>query len=237
MKKIYNIPIDEESVFIDRPNRYLANCKFNNDKIEAVHVHDPGRLKELLYEGNRVLLQKAANPNRKTAWDVIAADADGEWILINSKFHRYISQAVLNDETINPLGKLDNIKAEVKFKKSRIDYLVEKNGEKIWIEVKGVSLSLDKKAMFPDAPTTRGQKHLKELMELKESGARAAVYLLILRDSNIFEPKWETDPVFSELFYEAMEKGVEIYPILFEYRDENIYYKKLINIADKKKGE
>lgn len=233
MKKVYNIPIDEEAIFIDRPNRYLANCKFSNGNIEAVHVHDPGRLKELLYSENRVLLQKATNPNRKTAWDIIAADADGEWILINSKFHRYISQNVLNDETINPLGKLDSLKAEVKYKKSRIDYLVVKNGEKIWIEVKGVSLSQNKKAMFPDAPTTRGQKHLKELMELKESGDRAAVFLLVLRDSDIFEPKWETDPVFSELFYEAIEKGVEVYPILFEYKDEYIYYKNLIDIKKK----
>jgi sugar fermentation stimulation protein A len=233
MKKVLNIPIDKEGIFLERPNRYLAKVKIDNEIVET-HVHDPGRLKELLFENNKVYLQKAKNPNRKTKWDVIAADSgDGEKILINSKFHRYISENILNDFDISPFGKVDNIKAEVKYKNSRIDYLLEKNNEKIWVEVKGVSLSENKIAKFPDAPTIRGQKHLKELMEIKETGDRTAIMLLILRDSIKFRPKYETDEEFARLFYIAKEKGVEIYPILLEYKDEWISYKGIIEIIEK----
>ncbi|TDT68042.1 sugar fermentation stimulation protein A [Hypnocyclicus thermotrophus] len=232
MKKILNIPIDKKGIFLERPNRYLSKVKIDNEIIEA-HVHDPGRLKELLFENNKVYLQKAINPNRKTKWDVIAADSgDGEKILINSKFHRYISEKILNDFEISPFGKIDSIKAEVKYKNSRIDYLLEKGNKKIWVEVKGVSLSQDKIAKFPDAPTKRGQKHLKELIELKKTGDRTAIMFLILRNSIKFRPKYETDKEFAKLFYLAKEKGVEIYPILLEYKDKWIYYKKLIDIAE-----
>ena len=207
MKRLYEIPVDAEAIFLKRLNRYLAEVEFDSGEKDMVHVHDPGRLKELLYEGNRVKLRRAKNTNRKTRWDVISADAESEDILVNSMYHRYISQEILNNSDVNPLGVLDYIKAEVKYGNSRIDYLVEKNGEKIWIEVKGVSLSENGLAMFPDAPTTRGQRHLKELMEIKEKGDRAAVYFLILRDSKSFRPRWETDPKFSQLFYEGNETG------------------------------
>ncbi len=232
MKKVYEIPVDAEANFLKRLNRYLAEVEFDSGEKEMVHVHDPGRLKELLYEGNRVKLRRAKNINRKTKWDVISADAESEDILVNSMYHRYISQEILNNSDVNPLGILDQVKAEVKYGNSRIDYLVEKNGEKIWIEVKGVSLSENGLAMFPDAPTTRGQRHLKELMEIKEKGDRAAVYFLILRDSKSFRPRWETDPKFSQLFYEAMSQGVEVYPILLEYKQGIVYYKGLIGIEE-----
>lgn len=92
------------------------------------------------------------------------------------------------------------------------------------VGVKGVSLSEDKVAKFPDAPSTRACKHLKELIKLKESGDRAAVMLLVFRDSDKFRPKYETDEEFSKLFYEAKSKGVEIYPIQLRLEDGAIYY-------------
>ncbi len=233
MKTVYEIPWDVEGEFIDRPNRFIANVRLDDGSIEVVHVHDSGRLKELLFEGNRVKIRRATNPNRKTKWDMISAKSDdGEDILINSAFHRYISENFLKDSEISPFGELEGLRAEVKYGKSRIDYLLEKDGEKIWVEVKGVSLSMDKVAAFPDAPSVRAVKHLNELIELKESGDRAAVLLLILRDSNYFRPKWETDPKFNEAFYRAREKGVEIYPIQFKLEDKNINYMGVLPIGE-----
>lgn len=234
MKKIYEIPWDTEARFIERPNRFVAHVELEDGREEIVHVHDSGRLQELLFSGNEVKIKKASNPNRKTQWDMISAKSDdGEDILINSAYHRYISQNLLSDPEVSPLGEVDSLKAEVKYGKSRIDYLLEKDGKKIWVEVKGVSLSMDKVAAFPDAPSIRAVKHLNELMELKEGGDRAAVLLLILRDSQYFRPKWETDPKFSDAFYEAMEKGVEVYPVQFELRGKEIVYKGLIPIGEK----
>ena len=236
-KEVYSIEINEEGKFLDRPNRFICEAELSDGKKVTAHVHDSGRIKELLYKGNTVSLRKAKDiSKRKTEWDLISAKAeDGEDILLNSSFHRYISENILNDSEISPLGKADNVKAEVKYGHSRLDYLVEKDNQKIWIEVKGVSLSIDKHAIFPDAPSTRACKHLETLMELKEKGERAGVLLLIFRDSDDFSPNWETDPQFSELFYKAMEKGVEIYPIQLKLEKGKIYYTdKKIKIVPKK---
>ncbi len=234
VKKIYEINCDQKGIFIERPNRFIAQVKLDTGSLETVHVHDSGRIRELLFEGNRVNIKSASNPKRKTKWDMISAlSDDGEEILINSAYHRYISENIIRDPEISPFGNIESLKAEVKYGSSRIDYMLTKNGKNIWVEVKGVSLSVDRVAMFPDAPSTRAQKHLKELMELLEKGERAAVLLLIFRNSDYFRPKWETDPVFSELFYEARERGVEIYPVQLELKGGDINYKGLLPIGGK----
>jgi len=234
MKELYKIQIDEEGVFLERPNRFIAHVRLDDGSEEIVHVHDSGRIKELLYEGNKVKIRRATNPNRKTKWDMISGRAsDGEDILINSSFHRYISENLLNDFEISPIGKIDKLKAEVKYGKSRLDYLLEKDGKKIWVEVKGVSLAEDRVAMFPDAPSERAVKHLKELIELKESGDRAAVILLVFRSSDIFRPRYETDPKFNEYFYKAIAAGVEIYPIQLSLDDGTINYRGTLEIMNK----
>lgn len=226
MKKIYEIGNIEKGKFIERINRFIADIEING-KTERCHVHDSGRIKELLFLGNEIGIKKAENlEKRKTAYDVICAltSEKDEMILINSAFHRYISENVLKDFEISPFGKVENIKAEVKVGDSRLDYLLTNGNEKIWIEVKGVSLSEGRVAKFPDAPSTRACKHLKELIKLKENGDRCAVILLIFRDSDKFRPKYETDEEFSKLFYEAKSKGVEIYPLQFKLIEGNIYY-------------
>lgn len=226
MKKIYEIGNITLGIFKNRPNRFIAEVEINN-KLELCHVHDSGRIKELLFSDNIVGVKKAENlEKRKTSYDVISAltPEKDENILINSAFHRYISENFLKDFTISLFGMIDSLKAEVKNGDSRLDYLLTKENKKIWVEVKGVSLSENKIAKFPDAPSTRAQKHLKELISLKEKGDRAAVLLLVFRDSKEFRPKYETDIEFSKLFYKALEKGVEIYPIQFRLEDGVIYY-------------
>lgn len=233
--EIFDINYDFEGVFLERPNRYLAKVEMIIDgekSEELVHVHDPGRLKELLYPENRVLIRRAKHDNRKTKWDLIAAKADDEWIVINSVFHRGICEAILNREEISPFGKIDSFKAEVKYgDKSRIDFLLQKDGKEIWVESKGCTLTVDKTAIFPDAPTKRGKRHLEELIEIKEKGKESAVIILVLRDSDRFKANEITDPEFTETFYKAIEKGVRVYPILLEYKNGKIIYKKVIEIV------
>ncbi|MCQ8211788.1 DNA/RNA nuclease SfsA [Cetobacterium somerae] len=227
MKFIYRVNIDEVAKFIDRPNRFIANLQLKNGEIVSAHVHDSGRIKELLFPGNTILLRKAENiENRKTFWDVIAAYSNNnEQILINSSIHRYITDNYFKNFDISCFGSYDFIKPEVKYGNSRLDYLIEKNNEKIYIETKGVSLSIDGVATFPDAPSVRATKHLKELIKIKKSGTRAAVVLIILKDSKFFTPNYETDPIFYETFYEALKSGVEIYPIQFYFCNGEIFFK------------
>lgn len=226
MKKIYEIGKMEIGKFIDRPNRFIAEVEIGG-KIEKCHVHDSGRIRELLFQGNEIGVKRAGNlEKRKTAFDVICAltSEKDEMVLINSSFHRYISENILKNFEISPFREVESIKAEVKIGESRLDYLLTKGEEKIWVEVKGVSLSENRVAKFPDAPSVRACKHLKELISLKENGDRGAVLLLVLRDSDKFRPKYETDKEFSKLFYEAREKGVEIYPIQLRLEDGAIYF-------------
>lgn len=234
-KLIYEIEIDEEGKFLERPNRFIAKVKLKNNEEVIAHVHDSGRIKELLYENNTVWLRKAKDMSkRKTEWDLISAKApDGEEILLNSSFHRYISEIILRDKNLSPLGEVDTVRAEVKNGHSRLDYMLEKDNKKIWLEVKGVSLSVDKVAIFPDAPSVRATKHLETLMDIKEKGERACVMLLVFRDSDSFIPNIETDKVLFETFYKAISKGVEIYPIQLRLEQGKIYFTdKIIKIKN-----
>lgn len=233
--KLMEIKTDYTAIFKKRPNRYVAEVDIPelNLKDETIHVHDPGRLKELLYPGNKVRIKKATNPKRKTKWDLIAAEKNNEEIMVNSAYHRNISYFILNNENINPLGKMKNIKAEVKYNKSRIDYLVEKaKNKKIWIEIKGCTLTENGIAKFPDAPTLRGRKHLEELIKIIEEGGNAAIYLLVFGKSECFKPNMETDTKFAETFYKAMKSGVEIYPIQLSYNKGIISYEGILPICD-----
>lgn len=242
-KKVFEIGETEEGFFLERPNRFLAKVRLKSREEILVHVHDSGRIKELLYEGNIVKVRRAKNlQNRKTKWDLISARTiNGEDILLNSSFHRYISENILRDKEISPFGKIDSLKAEVKKGHSRIDYLLNKGGQKIWVEVKGVSLGENKKAIFPDAPSIRAVKHLETLMGILEESKkreRACVLLLVFIDSNIFLPNEQTDKLFADKFYQAMDKGVEIIIIQLKIKNNLIYYiDKKIKIKKRKKNE
>jgi sugar fermentation stimulation protein A len=207
----------KEGVFIDRPNRYLANVMIDGEVV-VVHVHDPGRLKELLYPLNKCLVKYVPGDKRKTQWDMIAAQKADDFVLVHSGYHRYIAEAILKDPSLNPFGIFTMMRAEAKYGQSRIDFLaqVEKDrlsSETIWVEVKGCSLSEEGVAKFPDAPTVRGTRHLEELMHIKSAGDRAGVLLLVLSDAQSFVPKRDTDPKFYEAFYRALRNGVEIFPV------------------------
>lgn len=219
--KVYNIGEAIPGIFIERPNRYLAKIKINN-KIEDVHVHDPGRLHELLYKNNEVLIKKVNNLKRKTKYDLIAAKKEDDYVLVNSMYHRYIAEKILKE-------KYKDLKAEVKYNNSRIDFLANNN---IWIEIKGCTLSKNDIALFPDAPTKRGLKHLNELIELKNMGYETHVYFLIFSKAKFFSPNWETDPEFSKKLIEAKRAGVKIHPLLFSYKNDIIYFEKEINLRE-----
>lgn len=232
MKTVTEINYDKIGIFKSRPNRYLAEVEIDGN-IELAHVHDPGRLKELLYEGAKVMVKWAAKEGRKTNWDLIASIEGSEQVLVNSMYHRYISESIVRDEEMNPLGKMNNIKAEAKYGNSRFDFYGEINSEKVWIEVKGCTLVEDRVAKFPDAPTERGRKHLEELTKIAESGEKTAVYILVLREADEFVPNRETDHKFYEAFYIAIEKGVKIFPIQLSFLKNKIVYNKIINIRKK----
>ncbi|MFP4050112.1 MAG: DNA/RNA nuclease SfsA [Thermoplasmata archaeon] len=235
MKELVEIRYNKKGIFLERKNRFLGSVRFKNGKENDVHIRDPGRLKELLFEGNEVLLKKADNENRKTNLDLIGAKFDDLWVLINSGYHREITENILEAESISPFDKIDSYKPEVKLGDSRIDFLIKKNGKNIWTEVKGCTLAKNGEALFPDAPTARGKKHVDELREVVKNGDRGALLVLIFRsDAECFRPYEKRDPEFTDSFYNAYEEGVEIYPLLLSYninREGKLYFKKKIPLC------
>ena len=228
----------QKGIFKSRPNRYLSEVEIDG-RIELVHVHDPGRLKELLFEDNTCLIKYVESQTRKTKWDMVFARKGAEWILVHSAYHRYLAEALLR-RGAEPFGPLKALKAEVKVGTSRLDFRVQnESDETIWIEVKGCSLSEEGLAKFPDAPTDRGRRHLEELMTLlseSEAGTRCAVLILVLSEATLFEPNYETDPKFYNTFYKALESGVEIYPckILYDHQIKAFTFKEILPIKEKR---
>ena len=196
--------------FVDRPNRFIANVIID-DKIEVCHVKNTGRCKELLVKGNTVYLQKSDNPNRKTKYDLIAVQKGDRLINMDSQIVNYVA--------LEYIPKLFNsikyIKPEYKYGNSRFDIYVETDSEKIFIEVKGVTLENDGVVRFPDAPTERGVKHLKELQKAVTEGYRAyVVFVVQMSDVKYFEPNLDTHPEFADELKKAKRNGV--IPLAFD---------------------
>lgn len=192
--------------FIDRPNRFIANCEIDG-KSRVCHVKNTGRCKELFVKGATVYLQKADNPNRKTLYDVIAVQKGD--MLINT------DSQIVNSVALEYMPVLfDNIKLikpECVYGNSRLDIYLETETDKIFVEVKGVTLEKDGIAMFPDAPTERGVKHLKELQKAVVDGYKAFI-LFVIQMENIshFEPNRITHPEFAAELKNAQKNGVTV---------------------------
>jgi len=234
-KELIEIKTDATAVFRERPNKYIAIVDiiepFEQLDVE-VHVHDPGRLTEILYPGNLLRIKHADNPNRRTAWDVIAGKIDDHLVLIHSGYHRKIAIALFENQCIKQLGKPVNIMPEVTFEESRLDFLLEYSRKKpLWIETKGCTLVENGLAKFPDAPTKRGTKHLKSMMKLRKNGENTCVIMLIMNpNAQSFIPNSDTDPEFAQTFFNAMDTGTAILPAVFSFVDDKINFIKLISV-------
>ena len=196
-----------KGVFLERPNRFIAICEIDGEE-EICHVKNTGRCRELLIKGATVYLEKSPNPNRKTQYDLVSVQKNDRLINMDSQIPNYVVA-----ESISKLfNDIKFIKLEYKYGNSRFDIYVETEKEKVFVEVKGVTLENDGIVRFPDAPTERGVKHLKELQKAVTEGYRACVVFLIQTQGvKYFEPNSETHSAFAKELKNAYENGVEIY--------------------------
>ena len=201
-----------KAIFRKRPNRFIAEVEING-KIAIAHVPNTGRCKELLVDGAIVYLLPNDNPKRKTKYSLHFVENNDKLVSIYSQLaNKIVYEAIVNGK-IKELNSYSEIKQEKTVGKSRIDiYLANNKGENdCFVEVKGVTLVKCQVAMFPDAPTERGRKHLNELIELRKNGHRAVVFFLIQHpNGNSFRPNWENDPEFAKTLAIAHKEGVEI---------------------------
>ncbi len=199
LKELGNL---KEAVFIKRPNRFVGLCLVDNEE-KTCHIADPGRLKEILTEGRKVLVVKS-KPGLKLDYKMVAAKMEDGWILLNTSFH---SKIALNAIKSGVLGFIpEKIKTEVKFGESRLDFLLD---DRIFVELKGSNLLMGNRCVFPDAPTKRGTRHIRELIEAKEKGFESVILIMGLRDCSCFSVNGNLDPDFEKAFKEGLKKGVK----------------------------
>ncbi len=194
--------------FLSRPNRFIAKVLIDG-KEETVHVKNTGRCRELLTDRAEVFLSLSSNPNRKTKYDLIAVRKGEKFINMDSQIPNDVAEEYLKKGKI--FSEKAVIRREVTHGKSRFDFYIEYENEKIFLEVKGVTLENDGVAMFPDAPTERGIKHIKELCTLTSQGYKAYILFVIqMEDVFLFRPNDITHKAFGDALREAKKSGVNI---------------------------
>jgi sugar fermentation stimulation protein A len=211
-----------KGAYLSRPNRFSATLKVPEGEI-ACHLHDPGRLTELLVQGAEVIFREVASLDRKTRCDLVAIRKMGQWVLVDSRipnqaFRSMIEQGILDYKIL---------KEEYAFGNSRIDFLLEKGGEKLLVEVKGCTLCVARRALFPDAPTTRGTRHILELEKWNSLGLKSMLFFVVLCPEALsVSPNDKTDPDFSEALRSAVGEGVraEAAKVVFDEASSSIRF-------------
>lgn len=206
--------------FIDRPNRFIAHVRVNNN-IETVHVKNTGRCKELLIRGVTVILEESDNPQRKTRYDLIAVYKEN-FGLIN------IDSQAPNKVAKEWLDSMDYtyVKPEYSYGKSRIDFYMENGEQKYLMEVKGCTLEKNGTGYFPDAPTERGVKHIYELIKAKKEGYNS-ILAFVIQMEGIDEvlPNTDIHPEFGIAMEDARRAGVDIVFIKCKIYEDSIEYR------------
>ena len=198
----------EPGIFHSRPNRFIAKVEIGGRE-ETVHVKNTGRCRELLVPGAKVYLERSGNPDRKTKWDLIAVEKGERMINMDSQAPNVLVKEWL--EAGNLFCNLARIRPEYTYGNSRFDLYVEADGQKILMEVKGVTLEEDGRVRFPDAPSDRAVKHMEELKEAVKNGYQAYVFFVIqMKGVRFFTPNTDTHPEFARALKEAADGGVQV---------------------------
>ena len=220
-----------QGILIKRYKRFFVDIKYKN-KIITGHCPNSGSMMRLLNKNNKVWFSESDNPNRKLRYTLEMIEVDKKIVGINTLLTNKIVLEALNQKKINSLIKFNNIKTEIKFSENtRFDFLLCNNKEKCFLEVKNVTLVRKKKvAEFPDAITSRGTKHLKELSNAKKKGYQSYILYLIQReDCDSFRIAKDIDEEYKIAFSKALKTGVKILCYDCKLNNEEIKLNKQIN--------
>ena len=205
--------------FLARPNRFIAHVQING-QTEICHVKNTGRCKELLSIGAEVWCEQAANPNRKTKYDLITVKKGDRLINMDSQAPNIAAGEWL---AAGGLGPVESIRPETFHGDSRYDFSFVKDGKTCFLEVKGVTLENDGVCAFPDAPTDRGAKHLRGLTQAVKDGFGAyALFVIQMADVKYLHPNDATDPEFGKALREAAENGVQVMAVACQVTEDTM---------------
>lgn len=202
----------QAATLIKRYKRFLADVKTDEGHEITVHCPNSGSMRGCSTPGSKVMLSTSANPKRKYPQTFEMIQQGMAWVGVNTMLTNHIVAEAIAEGKIKELQGIDTITREVKTSQSsRLDLLLERGEEKIYVEIKNCSLVEEGWAMFPDAVTARGTKHLHELADLVQQGHRGIIFFCVQRtDANQFRPAAHIDPLYARTLSEVAEKGVQI---------------------------
>lgn len=211
--------------FQRRVNRFIADIVLENGQTVQAHVANTGRMQELLVPGVPCLIRAAANPARKTAWDLLAVEHRGSWVCLVASWANDFMGEWLAQGRIPGFDHCDSIQREKKIGHSRFDFALEQDGHRWLFEVKSVNYVIDGRAIFPDAPTERGRRHVEELLALRSEGWQTGIFFVTMGQPvtsvgfNI-----DSDPAFAAVMRRALAEGMECRAFAAEIRPPQVLF-------------
>ena len=227
---IYTYPALYPGKLLKRYKRFFADIELESGEVVTAHCPNTGPMTGISAIGSRVHLSKSDDPKRKLAytWEMIqVCDTEPTWVGTNTGLPNKVTRLVLEQQLLPELGEYSEIRCEVPYgvdKKSRIDFLVLGTGKPTYIEVKSTTWAQQDLVLFPDTVTTRGQKHLRELMALLPEANPVMLFFINRGDCLYFAPGDSADPTYGRLFREAIAAGVKVLPCRFEITPIGIRY-------------
>ena len=213
--------------FLRRVNRFIADIELSDGQVVQAHLANTGRMQELLRPGVAALVRPAKNPARKTAWDLIAVNHGGSWVCLAAAWANDFMREWLSKGRIAGFYDWKQIEWEKKIGNSRFDFAVTlQSGERWLLEVKSVNYVIDGHALFPDAPTTRGRRHVEELLALREQGLQVGIFFVTMGQPVVdvgFNA--ENDPEFARVMQRAIAEGAVVRAFSAEILPPDVYFR------------
>ncbi|WP_071189789.1 DNA/RNA nuclease SfsA [Trichormus sp. NMC-1] len=229
---LYRYPTLYSGILLKRYKRFFADVQLASGELVTAHCPNTGPMTGVSTIGSAVQLSKSDNPNRKLAYTlelIQVQDIEPTWVGVNTALPNRVVKLALEKHLFPELGDYSQVKGEVVYgqdKKSRIDFFLTGSDEQvpIYLEVKNTTWTQGNLALFPDTETTRGQKHLRELMALLPQNRGVMLYFINRGDCPEFAPGDSTDPIYGKLLREAINLGLEVLPCRFDVSPEGIRY-------------
>jgi sugar fermentation stimulation protein A len=224
---VYTYPQLYAGILVKRYKRFFADIQLDTGELITAHCPNTGPMTGVCEIGAPVQVSFHDNPKRKLVYTWEMIQIDDVWIGINTALPNKLIKIALEQHLFPELGAYETIRSEVVYgqdRRSRIDFLLADGARSIYLEVKNTTWSIDDVAVFPDTETTRGQKHLRELIDLMPASGAVMLYLINRGDKTKFAPGDTTDPVYGQLLRTAVAKGLEVLPCRFNVTPEGVEY-------------
>ena len=234
-----------EGTLIKRYKRFLADIELDDGTMITAHCPNTGPMRSLIATDSRVRVSFSPSPKRKLSWtweqvEIITNQGKKIWVGVNTLFANKLIRKTIEEKLLNKfIGEIELIRAEVPYgteSKSRIDFLLTPKSSNIdrrniYIEVKNTTWAKDDFALFPDTITTRGQKHLKELMAIIPDSKGVLILCITRTDVQFFSSGDEVDPLYGKLFRECIKKGLIVLPCCYGFYKDHVTWEGLIPVS------